>query len=139
MILNVNQLRAFATAARLKSITMAAQELMVTAPAISMQIRRLEQALGLSLMYRQRNTVQLTDAGKTLFLKSSHIFEEIKDMEQFIGRLTKDTSGVLRIACHATPAKYIMPKLIKAFKKVGVNRTLYPTPQDGVRKENVDK
>jgi DNA-binding transcriptional LysR family regulator len=46
MILNINQLRTFATAARLKSITEAAKELMVTTPAITMQIRRLEQTLG---------------------------------------------------------------------------------------------
>jgi DNA-binding transcriptional LysR family regulator len=117
MILNINQLRAFATAARLKSITLAAQELMVTVPAITMQIRRLEQGLGLSLMYRQGNSIRLTEPGKTVFLRSSHIFEEIKDMEKFLGKLTIDTSGVLRIGCPQTPAKYVMPKLIMAFKK----------------------
>ena len=45
MILNMNQLRAFHTAAMLKSITQAAQELMVTPPAISMQIKQLEENL----------------------------------------------------------------------------------------------
>jgi DNA-binding transcriptional LysR family regulator len=116
MILNINQLRAFATAARLKSVTEAAKELMVTTPAITMQIRRLEQTLGVSLMYREGNSIQLTEAGKTVFLRSNRIFGEIKEMEAFLGRMTKDTSGVLKIGCPQTPAKYIMPKVIAAFK-----------------------
>lgn len=116
MILNTNQLRAFATAARLKSITEAARELMVTGPAITMQIKRLEQTLGVSLMYREGNSIRLTEAGKTVFLRSNRIFEEIKEMEVFLGKMTKDTSGILRVGCPQTPAKYIMPKVITAFK-----------------------
>ncbi len=117
MILNINQLRAFATAARVNSITAAAQELMVTTPAITVQIKRLEQTLGVSLMYRQANSIKLTQAGKTVFLRSNRIFEDIKEMETFLSKLTKDTSGVLRIGCPQTPAKYIMPKVVAAFKK----------------------
>jgi LysR family transcriptional regulator, transcriptional activator of the cysJI operon len=117
MILNINQLRAFATAARLSSITEAARELMVTTPAVTMQIRRLEQTLGVSLMYRGGNSIQLTEAGKTVFTRSNRIFEDIKEMEAFLGKLTKDTSGILRIGCPQTPAKYIMPRVIAAFKK----------------------
>ncbi len=121
MILNINQLRAFVTAARLKSISLAAQELMVTVPAISMQINRLEQALGFRLMYRQGHTVRLTEPGKTVFSQSRHIFEEIRNMEKVIGKLTKDTSGVLRVGSPETPARYLMPELIMAFKKTYPN------------------
>ncbi|MCX5814316.1 MAG: LysR family transcriptional regulator [Proteobacteria bacterium] len=117
MILNINQLRAFATAARLNSITEAARELMVTTPAVTMQIRRLELTLGVSLMYREGNSIQLTQAGKTVFLRSNRIFEEIKEMEAFLGKMTMDTLGILKIGCPQTPAKYIMPKVIAAFKK----------------------
>jgi DNA-binding transcriptional LysR family regulator len=118
MILNINQLRAFVVAARLKSVTLAAQELMVTTPAVSMQIRRLEHALGLRLMFRRGNTVQLTDPGKTVFLRSNHIFEEIQVMEKALGQLTKDTSAELRIGLLERPASNVMPSLISAFKKI---------------------
>ncbi len=117
MILNVNQLRAFHAAAKLKSITLAAQELMVTPPAISMQVKQLEATLDVRLMFRDGNSIQLTDLGKTLFKKCDRIFKYIKEMEDFLEDISTGKSGVLRIGCPQTPAKYIMPRLIAGFKK----------------------
>ena len=67
MILNINQLRSFYFAARLKSITRAAQELMVTPPAITIQIKQLEESLGIWLIFRDGHSMQLTEVGKILF------------------------------------------------------------------------
>lgn len=117
MILNINQLRAFYYAARLRSITLAAQELMVTPPAISMQVKQLEENLEIKLMFRDGNSIRITEVGKIVFEKCDKIFKDIKDMEDFIEDISTSKMGVLKIGCPQTPAKYIMPRLIAEFKK----------------------
>lgn len=117
MILNINQLRAFHTAARLKSITLAARELMVTPPAISMHVKQLEATLDVRLMVRAGNSIQLTEQGKAVFRRCDRIFRQIKDLEDFFEDMSRAKSGVLRIGCPQTPAKYLMPRLIGSFNK----------------------
>ncbi len=117
MILNINQLRAFHAAAKLKSITLAAQELMVTPPAISMQVKQLEETLEMRLMFRNGNSIQLTEVGHTIFKRCDRIFKQIKNMEDFLEDISTAKSGVLKMGCPQTPAKYVMPRVITAFNK----------------------
>ena len=117
MILNMNQLRAFHTAAMLKSITQAAQELMVTPPAISMQVKQLEETLEIRLMFRQGNTIRLTEVGESVFQKATTIFDQIRELENYLEDISRAKSGELKIGCPQTPAKYIMPKLITRFNE----------------------
>lgn len=117
MILNMNQLRAFHTAAKRNSITQAAQELMVTPPAISMQIKQLEETLEIRLMFRHGNAIRLTEVGESVYRKAATIFEQIREMENYLEDISTSKSGELRIGCPATPAKYIMPRLIARFKE----------------------
>jgi DNA-binding transcriptional LysR family regulator len=117
LILNINQLRAFYYAARLKSITLAAQELMVTPPAISMQVKQLEENLEIKLIFRDGNSIRITEVGQIVFERCDKIFKEIKDMEDYIEDISTSKMGVLKIGCPQTPAKYVMPRLIAEFKK----------------------
>ena len=117
MILNMNQLRAFHTAARLKSITGAAQELMVTPPAISMQVKQLEETLEIRLMFRHGNTIRLTEVGESVYQRATTIFEQIREMENYLDDIATAKSGELIIGCPQTPAKYIMPRLITRFNE----------------------
>jgi DNA-binding transcriptional LysR family regulator len=116
MILNMNQLRAFYTAAKAKSVTKAAHELMVTPPAITMQVKQLEETVGIRLLVRDGNAIQLTNAGEIIFKKAGRVFQEIREMEGFLEDLSTGKSGELRIGCPETPLKRLMP-LIAAFKK----------------------
>jgi DNA-binding transcriptional LysR family regulator len=116
MILNINQLRAFYTVAKSGSVTKAAQQLMVTPPAITMQVKQLEKAVGIRLAYREGNSVSLTDVGKTVFERAEKIFGEIHDMEDFLEDISTGKSGELQIGCSQTAAKYLMPQLVAAFK-----------------------
>ncbi len=120
MILNMNQLRSFHLAAKLKSITNAARELMVTPPAVTMQVKQLEETVGIKLMYRDGNTISLTDVGKSVFKSADEIFGKIHKMEKYLTDLSAARQGELRIGCTPTPVKYVMPVLISEFK------TAYP-------------
>ena len=117
MIININQLRAFHAVAKSKSITLAAQELMVTPPAVSMQVKKLEETLDIRLMFRNGNSIQLTEMGGAILRKCDKIFRQVKDMENYLEDISTAKSGVLKIGCPQTPAKYIMPPVIAEFKK----------------------
>jgi DNA-binding transcriptional LysR family regulator len=116
MILNMNQLRAFYTTAKLGSITKAARELMVTPPAITMQVKQLERTVGIRLLFRESHAIRLTDVGEVVFKKAENIFGEIREMENLFEDVSTGKSGQLRIGCTQTSAKYLMPPLITAFK-----------------------
>ena len=64
---SLTALRAFEAVSRLKSISAAAEELRVTRPAVSKQVTQLEATLGLQLLVRSGNVIQLTAAGEELF------------------------------------------------------------------------
>jgi DNA-binding transcriptional LysR family regulator len=77
--MNLSQLRCFEAVARHLHFTNAARELMVAQPALSLQIRRLEDELGHQLFDRTTRTVRLTDAGATLLPSAQRILGEIQD------------------------------------------------------------
>lgn len=116
MIININQLRSFYFTAKQGGVSKAAQELMVTPPAVTMQIKQLEETLGLGLMYREGNQVSLTEIGQEVYQRSRRIFELIRDMEVYLSDLAAARTGELRIACPQTPARYLLPGLISRFK-----------------------
>lgn len=118
MVLNVNQLRSFYAAAKSGSITKAAEELMVTPAAVTAQIKRLEENVGLILMFRSGHAMALTESGAVVFEKIRKIFEDMAALQILISEMSKSKSGELRIGCSETAAVYVMPKLIAAFQRV---------------------
>ncbi len=116
MILNMNQLRSFYIAANLKSISGAAQALMVTPPAITIQVKQLEETIGIRLLVRDGNSIRLTDVGVSVFKRAEKIFKEIHEMEGFLEDISTGKSGDLHIGCPEIPLKRLMP-MIEAFKK----------------------
>jgi DNA-binding transcriptional LysR family regulator len=116
MALNVNQLRSFYVAAKWKSITKAAEELMVTPAAVTSQVKQLEESLGLRLLFRSGNLMRVTDSGAAVFAKIRKVFEDLDHLELFIEDISKGKSGELRIGCSETAAMDVMPKLITAFQ-----------------------
>lgn len=117
MILNINQVRTFYYTCKFKSVTLAAQELMVTPPAVSKQLKQFEGILRIRLMFRDGNSIQLTEVGQRVYNKCIRIFDQIKEMENFIEDISRVKSGVLRIGCPQSIAKYIIHPLIPSFKK----------------------
>ncbi|MEM7208646.1 MAG: LysR family transcriptional regulator [Pseudomonadota bacterium] len=75
----LKSLRAFEAAARLRSFTLAADELSLTQGAISYQIKSLETNLGVDLFARSARQVHLTDAGQKLFITSNRLLRELED------------------------------------------------------------
>jgi len=116
MIVNMNQLRSFYTAAKLNSITKAAQALMVTPPAITMHIKRFEENIGIRLIVRDGNSLRLTGAGEGVMQRAEQIFQEIHEMEGYLEDVSSNKSGELHVGCPEAPLRNLMP-LIETFKK----------------------
>ena len=116
MIVNMNQLRTFYTAAKLNSISKAAQALMVTPPAITQHIKRFEEKIGIRLIVNDGNSIRLTGTGEGVMQRAEKIFEEIREMEGYLEDISAGKSGDLHVGCPEAPLMYLAP-LIETFKK----------------------
>lgn len=104
MSLNVTfrQLRVFESVARHSSFTRAAETLHLTQPAVSMQIKQLEESLGIALFDHLGKKIFLTDAGREFYATSRSISRQLSDAEEFIEDLKGVRHGHLNILVAST-------------------------------------
>jgi DNA-binding transcriptional LysR family regulator len=117
MQVNLNQLRAFFFAARDKSVTKAAEILFVTQPAVTMQIRSLEETLEVKLFKKSGKNLELTDMGKVLFGFARRIFEIVEEMEHALKGYAQLSQGSLTIGTTRSFARHLMPGLLSRFQE----------------------
>jgi DNA-binding transcriptional LysR family regulator len=111
------RLQVFHTVARLLSFTKAAEELHMTQPAVTFQVRQLEEQFNTRLFDRTHNRISLTDAGRRVYECAEKIFELYAEMDNSVRELTGDISGVLILGASTTIAEYMLPVLLGDFKK----------------------
>jgi DNA-binding transcriptional LysR family regulator len=114
--LSLRQLTVFLQAARQMSFARAAEALHLTQPAISMQIRQLEDALGLPLFERVGKKLALTQAGELLRHHAARVIGELQDAGQALDALKGLRAGHTRVGLVST-ATYFAPKLLAQFAK----------------------
>jgi DNA-binding transcriptional LysR family regulator len=102
--------------ARRLSYTAAAKSLHLTQPAVSMQLRQLEQAAGLPLLEQLGRRVHLTDAGRELLRYAAGISDLLREAEDAMKALQGVGGGELSIAVTST-AKYFAPRLLAEFRR----------------------
>jgi LysR family transcriptional regulator, low CO2-responsive transcriptional regulator len=110
----LHQLKVFEAAARHGSFTRAAEELFLTQPTISMQIKQLTKSVGLPLFEQVGKRLFLTEAGRELSKTCRQIFETIGQFEMTVADLKGLKQGQLRLGV-ITTAKYIIPRLLGPF------------------------
>jgi len=110
------RLQVFQTVARLLSFTKAAEELHMTQPAVTFQVRQLEEQFNIRLFDRTHNRISLTEAGKRVHECAERIFELYAEMDNSVRELTGDISGVLILGASTTIAEYMLPALLGDFK-----------------------
>ena len=114
MHLTLHQLKVFETAARHQSFTRAAEELFLTQPTVSVQMKQLAQAVGLPLFEKVGKQLFLTEAGQELLQTSYDIFERLERYEMLVADLQGMARGKLRLAT-VTTTKYFVPRLLGPF------------------------
>ncbi len=111
----LRQLRVFASVARHLNFARAAEELGLTAPAVSMQIKALETETGLLLFDRSKRTVSLTTAGEYVLASTQRILAALRDAEDMVARFRGLKTGLLDVAMVST-AKYFLPRMLAEFR-----------------------
>ena len=131
--ITLHQLKVFEAAARHGSFTRAAEELYLTQPTVSIQIKQLTKAIGMPLFEQVGKRLYLTDAGKELHDTSREMFARLSQMEMTIANLQGMKQGHLKLAV-ITTAKYIIPRLLGPFcqRYPGVNVSLQVTNHEGL-------
>jgi DNA-binding transcriptional LysR family regulator len=112
----MRQLQIFSSAARHLSFSRTSEELHLTQPAVSMQIKQLEDSAGIPLFERIGKRVFLTEAGSELYRYAQQILGAIKDAEEILGAMKGLEGGRLTIGVVST-AKYFAPKLLALFNE----------------------
>jgi DNA-binding transcriptional LysR family regulator len=116
MHITIRQLAVLEAVARNLSFTKAADELHLTQPAVSMQIKQIEESIGLPLFEQVGKKVFLTEAGQEMYNYSRSIQQQLAEAEAIIEDLKGIKRGTLTIAVAST-ANYFAPKILAAFKE----------------------
>ena len=111
------RLQVFYTVAKLLSFTKAAETLHMTQPAVTFQVRQLEEYFNTRLFDRTHNRVALTEAGRKCYEYAEDIFERYAEMENSIKEITGDASGALTLGASTTIAEYMLPNLLRGFTR----------------------
>jgi len=127
------QLQVFETIVRLGSFTRAAEELFLTQPTVSMQIKKLTEVIGLPLFEHVGRTVEPTEAGLELYQCCRAMFEILSNLETKISDLKGMRRGRLRLGA-ITTAKYFAPEILGEFSVLypGIDVALKVTNRDSI-------
>ena len=116
MNVTLRQLRVFESVGRNKSYTRAAEELHLSQPGVSMQIKQLEENVGTALFEQVGKKIFLTEAGHEMYQASRIIDSQLDETEQILEDIKGVRRGRLVIAVAST-ANYFAPRLFAAFNK----------------------
>ncbi|KAA3631638.1 MAG: LysR family transcriptional regulator [Proteobacteria bacterium] len=116
MHFTIRQLQVFEAVARNLSFTKAAEELHLTQPAVSMQIKQLESSINLPLFEQVGKKIYLTDCGQVLLVHSQRISECLKAARNELNDMLGTDGGRLRIGVVST-VNYFATKLLAEFTK----------------------
>jgi len=126
------RLQVFHAVARHLSFTRAAEALHMTQPAVTFQVRQLEEHFNTRLFDRGHNRIALTDAGRRGFDHAERILELHAQMESEVRALTGEVSGVLLVGASTTIAEYVLPTLLGEFAR------RYPAVRLSLRVSNTE-
>ncbi|MES2013334.1 MAG: LysR family transcriptional regulator [Pseudomonadota bacterium] len=114
--LTLRQIRIFLSANKHMSFSRAAEELHITAPAVSLQIKEMEEDMGVSLFRRENRKVELTSAGEYFLLYARRVSSTLNEANTMMERLRGTQIKMLKIGVVST-AKYFLPRMLVEFKK----------------------
>ncbi|EGW38088.1 selenium metabolism-associated LysR family transcriptional regulator [Desulfosporosinus sp. OT] len=116
-------LRLFGQVVEEQSFTVVARKLGISQPAVSNQMRALEEKLGVKLLYRKGKGFALTPEGETVYRHAFHMLDEWSELMREIGGSERLMNGKIHIGASHIPGEYLLPNFLASFRK------LYPEIQ----------
>lgn len=121
--MNLDHLNTYIEVVKTGNFSEVAKKLGISQPAVSFQIQKLEQDLGVRLIDRKQKKLTLTEPGKRLLSFARNVQDEYSSMLEDINQLREDVVGNLLITASTIPGDFILPPLLSEFK------TLHPSVQ----------
>lgn len=115
--MDLHYLKLFNTVASLGSMTKASEQMHISQPALSIQIKKLEDGLGLKLFNKQGTRLVLNQNGEILFHYTKQIFNLVQEASNQLSDRKLTISGQITIGGSNTAGSYLLPYIIGAFKK----------------------
>lgn len=122
--LNLKHLHTFVLVAEYGSFRRAADDIHRSQPAVTMQIKQLEEQLGVTLFHRTTQKVELTSAGEQLLICARRSLAELKNGLSYIRDVVDITRGHIKFSCVPTIASTHLPEILLQFQKQYPNITL---------------
>ncbi len=116
MNITIRQLKVFLEVAQHKSFTQAAKTLHLTQPAVSMQIKQLEDVVGIELLVKHGRKIALSDAGQEMLHLSRNVLQQIEETEHRLEQISEGNQGRLKLVVASTVSA-VATKLLAAFKE----------------------
>ncbi|PCI72455.1 MAG: DNA-binding transcriptional regulator OxyR [Piscirickettsiaceae bacterium] len=114
--MNLRDLSYIVAVAELKSFVKAADRCFVSQPTLSMQIKKLEESLGVKIFERNNKRVLITDIGADIISKAKLILQNADDITELANNAQQPLAGNLRLGAFPTLAAYILPDLVPLIK-----------------------
>lgn len=118
MITDLNLLRVFYHVAKTEQISKSAEILNVSQPAISQQIKSLEDQIGFKLFSRSKKGVKLTQEAEEIFAYCKNIFAQVESINHTLQNISSLDTGTLRIGASDTICKYYLIDKLKTFEEL---------------------
>jgi len=116
--MNLDYLRTFLEVVRVGSFSEVAKKLSLSQPAVSFQIQKLEQDLGVRLIDRGQKKLALTDAGKRLIRFAEAVEKERARLGRDLDQMREEVTGTIVIAASTIPGEVLLPPILGEFKSL---------------------
>ncbi|MBV7276671.1 LysR family transcriptional regulator [Clostridiaceae bacterium UIB06] len=119
--MNLHGLRLFYIVAKTRSVTLAAEKLRISQPAITSQIKKFEKELGITLFLSQGRGIRLTEIGESLANEASVLFKVEDNIEALVKNYIQGKNGTLKIAANYLASNFLIPKYAACLKQQNEN------------------
>lgn len=116
-MIELKQLKIFRTVVDVGSFTGAGEHLGMSQPAISQQIRALEEELGVPLLLRTARSLQITPAGDMLLHCARHVLDKIEETRRRVEESARGRAGLVRVGTPEPPCNYLLPEVLVELKR----------------------
>lgn len=132
-----HRLRTFLAVRKHRNYTRAAEEVFLTQPAVSRQIRQLEEELGVRLFEQIGKSLHVTDAGETLASEAERLLGAMERTAEAVRSHRTAEHGSLRIGASTTPGFYMLPELLGRFHRRYPKVALHYTVENSLKIEQM--
>lgn len=133
MTVNLEHCKTFYCVANCGSITLAAQKLFISQPAVSQSVKQLERQLGCALFFRTSKGVKLTAEGEVFYSRVKRAFDEIEQGERELSEMLGMESGEIRIGASDMTLQFFLLPYLEQFHKqypnIRISVSNGPTPE----------